>query len=608
MFDEIIYRVIQVHPDFSYEEVEEVCRDYYDSIVEKIKEETKIKRTIKYIEKEFELDAKKIEKTSNKVYSIETIPEYLFNWKVEIASSLVKITNLTKNIDQTELFQDVEFQINKNDKIALIWKNGAGKTTLLKMMIWNDTEYKWMIELATGLKIGYLSQDLFWQDKKNTLREEMLLVFPEITGKVNRLKEIENDTEHWEESNSINAYLRENDGYRKYELQTEILKYFGFSDSQLDLCVLSLSGWEQTKVQIAKFIITEVDLLILDEPTNHLDIEWILFLEKFCKIWKKAILSISHDIRFINNTSDKIVEISGKKLHNYPGNYEKYLIEKQARYDRQLKAHELQKKEIEEQEAWINRFRYTPSKSASVQSRIKQIEKIEKIEKPENESIVKSITIKTEKRLPEKIMEFWELEIGYENPIIISSEEVIVHKNDKIWIIWKNGAGKTTLLKTILWEIKPISGNVYINPDLIIGSYSQVLSDLDGNNSIIEELSKDHPKDNEIRTMLGWLLISWEKVNQVITTLSGWERAKVALTKMLLASPHVIIMDEPTNHLDIHSKEAIKSMLEWFNGTTIVVSHDRDLLQSISNKVWLIEWWKLEIFNDAEEWFLRIFN
>lgn len=246
----------------------------------------------------------------------------------------------------------------------------------------------------------------------------MLMVFPEITEKMNRLSEIEYDDSHWEEADSIKTYLWEYDGFRRYDLQTEILRYFGFTEEQLNFNVLQLSGGEQTKVQIAKFLITEVDLLILDEPTNHLDIEGIIFLEKFCKVWKKAILSISHDVRFIDNTGDRIIEISGKKLNNYPGGYEKYLVEKQARYDRQLKAHELQKKDIEEQEAWINRFRYTPSKSNSVQSRIKQIDKIERIEKPENESTVRTIIVKTEKRLPEKVMEFKNLEIGYKSPII----------------------------------------------------------------------------------------------------------------------------------------------------------------------------------------------
>lgn len=607
MLSELISRVIAAHPDFTYEEVEEVCDLHLASITEKIKEETKIKRLAKYLEQEFELDTIEIRKTSNKTYDLESIPSYLFNGKAEIASSLVTISGLTKNIEQTELFLNAEMKVNRSDKIALIGKNGAGKTTLLKMIIGREGDYDGKIETASGLRIGYLSQDLFWQDTRNTLRAEMLMVFPEITEKINRLNEIEHNDGHWEETDKIKAYLRENDGYAKYNLQLDILKYFGFSDQQMDFNVLQLSWGEQTKVQIAKFLITEVDLLILDEPTNHLDIEGIIFLENFCRIWKKAILSISHDVRFINNTSDRIVEISDKKLNNYAGNYEDYLREKQARFDRQMHDYEVQQKELEKQQAYIDRFRFKASKAAGVQSRIKQLDKIERIERPENETTVRNIIVKTDKRLPEKVMEFRDLSVGYSTPIITAPEELIVRKDDKIGIIGRNGAGKTTLLKTILGELPLLSGTIHINPDLVIGSYSQVLADLDGEESILSELSKNHGKENEIRSMLGGLLISGDKVDQKISTLSGGERAKVALTKMLLAKPHVIIMDEPTNHLDLHSKNVIKNMLEHFNGTSLIVSHDRDLLEHIANKVWLVQDGTLRTFDEPEKGFDEVF-
>ncbi len=609
MLTEIITRVINAHPEFTPEEIEEYCELFLSSITEKIKEETKMKRLVKYLEREFELESvesvKSVSKTS---YDLDSIPEYLFNGKAEIASSLVKITHLTKNIEQTELFADAELQINRRDKIALIGKNGAGKTTLLKMIIGREWDYDGRIEKAENLKIGYLSQDLFWQDTSNTLRAEMLMVFPEITAKINRIAEIEYQDEYWEEAHAIKAYLRENDGYFKYDLQLDILRYFGFSEKQLDFNVLQLSWGEQTKVQIAKFLITEVDLLILDEPTNHLDIEGIVFLERFCKIWKKAILSISHDVRFIDNTAESILEISGKKLWKYPGNYAKYLEEKQARYDRQNKDYETQQKELEKQMAYINRFRYQASKAAGVQSRIKQVDKIERIERPENESTVRRITVTTDKRLPEKVMVFSHLSVGYgDTPIVTLPEELIVRKDEKIGIIGRNGAGKSTFLKTILREIPSLSGSVFLSPDVVVGSYSQVLADLDGELSILAELSKHHPKENEIRSMLGWLLITGEKVDQYIKTLSGGERAKVALTKMLLTKPHVIIMDEPTNHLDLQSKEVIKHMLENFNGTSLIVSHDRDLLESVSNSVWLIQDGALRTFAEPEKGFAEVF-
>ncbi len=609
MFEKIISKVLSQHNEFNYYELEELCQDFYDTIPVKIKEETKIKRVTKYITSEFELDKiTKIEKLNNKEYSLETIPKYLFEWKTKIVSSLINIKKLYKNIEQTYLFDNAELKINKTDKIALIWKNGCWKTTLLKMIIWKEEIIDGIIDIAPWVKIWYLSQDLFWKSENNTLKEEMLELFPEINKKINRLNEIQLNPESWEEVELLNKELIEIDWFKKHLLQTEILKYFWFSDEQMDFNVLKLSGWEQTKVQIAKFLIQEVDLLILDEPTNHLDINWIIFLEKFCNNWKKSILSISHDIRFINNTSTKIAEISGMKINNYPGNYEEYLEEKQIRFNTQMKNYTNQKRGIDKENDYINKFRANSAKASSVQSRIKALAKIDILTKPENESVVKMISINSDKRLPEVIMKLENIEVWYKYPIVTLPEYLEVYKSDKIWIIWENWAGKTTLLKTILWELKPLDWIASINETIKIGSYSQVLEDLNPEISIISELGKNYENEKEIRTILWGLLITWDKVDQKISTLSGWERAKVALTKMLLVKPHIIVMDEPTNHLDLHSKEVIKKMLEWFNGTTIIVSHDRDLLESISNKVWLIKDKVLSIYNEPEKWFEEVFG
>ncbi len=609
MFEEIINRVLAHHDDFNYYEVDEVCQDFYDSIPEKIKQETKLKRLNKYITKEFELDIKEYTFQWKKTweYTLENIPKSLFEWKSKIVSSLINIKNLNKNIEQTYLFENAELKVNSKDKIALIWKNGCWKTTLLKMIIWKEEITDWIINIATWVKIWYLSQDLFWKSDKNTLKQEMLSLFPEINKKIEKLNEIKNSPDLWELSEELNKSLIEEDGFKKHTLQLDILKYFWFTDEQMDFNVLSLSWWEQTKVQIAKFLIMEVDLLILDEPTNHLDINWIIFLEKFCNNWKKAIISISHDIRFINNTSSKIAEISGKKINNYPGNYEEYLAEKKVRFDSQMKNYTNQKKEIDKEMSYINRFRANSAKASSVQSRIKALNKVEVLTKPENECVVKMIQINTDKRLPEIIMKLNNIQVWYDSPIVTLPEYIEVYKSDKIGIIWGNWVGKTTLLKTILWELNTLSGTAVINETIKIGSYSQVLEDLNPEISIIKELGKDYENEKEIRTILGWLLITWDKVEQKISTLSWWERAKVALTKMLLVKPHIIIMDEPTNHLDLHSKEVIKKMLEWFNWTTIIVSHDRDLLESISNKVWLIKNKELVVYNESKKGFEEVF-
>jgi len=608
MFEEEINRVLVHHSDFTYEEVEEICLDFYNDIPKKIKEETKIKRLNKYLDKEFELDQiEYVFETNKKDYSLENIPKYLFEWKSKIVSSLVNIKNLNKNIEQTYLFENANFKINSRDKIALIWKNWAWKTTLLKMIIGKEENLDGIIDLAPWLKIWYLSQDLFWKSKDNTLREEMLELFPEINTQIARLNEIKNDSEKWEEQENLNKILIESDWFKKHTLQLEILKYFWFSEEQMDFNVLQLSGWEQTKVQIAKFLIQEVDLLILDEPTNHLDINGIIFLEQFCKNWKKAILSISHDISFINNTSTKIEEISGKKINSYPWKYEEYLIQKEARFDKEMKDYTNQKKEIDKQTDYINRFIANSAKATSVQSRIKALNKIEVLTKPENESVVKMISINSDKRLPEIIMKLNKIEVWYNYPIVTLPDYIEVHKQDKIWIIWGNWAGKTTLLKTILWELKALDWTAEINEIIKIWSYSQVLENLDQEFSIIKELGKDYENETEIRTILWWLLIIWDKVDQKISTLSWGERAKVALTKMLLVKPDIIVMDEPTNHLDLHSKAVIKKMLKSFNWTTIIVSHDRDLLKEISNKIWLIKERLLATYDEPEKAFDEIF-
>ncbi len=604
--DEIILRVCEAHPDFTHDEVELFCTSFLATITEKIKEETKMKRLMKYLEKEFAIENTLKKSISYNKRTIDTLPKYLLESKPTIASRLIKITDLSKSIRHTELFHKANLQINREDKFALIGKNGSGKTTFLKMLVGLDDDYEWDIDRATWLKIGYLTQDLFWKDKKNTLREEMLSIFPHITERINRLHEIEGTLDHAIEIREIKEYLETHDGYNLYDLQLRILTYFWFDESYLERGVIQLSWGEQMKVQIAKCIIQEVDILILDEPTNHLDIEGIVFLEHFCQLWKKSIISISHDVRFINNTSQKIVEITDKKMDVYTGNYDTYVVEKQKRYESQLKHFEIQEREIEKQEAYINRFRYKASTAASVQSRIKMLERMEKIPEPKSEAHVKPIILKTSTHLPEKIMEIKNIVAGYETPIISIPYDLIVTKRDKIWILGKNGAGKTTFLKTILWEIKPISWEVIKNPALTVGSYSQILSWLDPESTVMDDLTRWHDRYQEIRTMLGGLLVQNEKWHQTIQTLSWWERAKVALTKMLLARPHVIIMDEPTNHLDLHSKQAIQTMLENFNGVSIIVSHDRDLLANTSTSFWLIEDGRLQIFNEAEEAFRRV--
>lgn len=468
---------------------------------------------------------------------------------------------------------------------------------------------------AKDLNIWYLSQDLFWSSRDNTLRDEMLSVFSSITSDMNRLEEIKLllDKQHedsvllLDEQAEIIERIHLNDGIRKYESQLDVIKYFGFTEYDLSKKIKDFSGWEQTKIQIAKFLIQEVDLLILDEPTNHLDIEGIMFLEHFCKLWNKALICISHDRRFIDNVFTRIMEISNKKVYLYDGNYAYYLKQKQARFENKMKDYKNQQKYFEQQNKFIDRFRYKSSKASQVQSRIKALDKIDVLDAPEDDLELKEINLNIDIRLPNLIMRLTGLEVGYTTPMVVLPQRIEINKNKKIGIIWKNGVWKTTLLKSLLKEIPLLKGEVYMNENIRVGSYSQVLEELNFDNDIIEELAVWAIWQKEVRSILWWLLIGPDKVEQKIGTLSGGERAKVALTKMLLQNPHFIIMDEPTNHLDLFSKEAVKNMLESFPGNTLIVSHDRDLLESMVDQVWVIQDWCLDVFDVVDQGFSQIF-
>ena len=621
--EECINTIIHYHPEFSYEEVQELCLDYLSQFKKKTKEESKLKSLKKYLNKEFWLDLFKDEllwtpeydsysSEQPKITPLKSIPKSYFQWKQDNKDYILKLTWFSKQLGKTVLFEDAELKIKYWEKIALIWKNWAWKSTLLKVLIWKENIDQWLLEIPKWIKIWFMSQDIFWESKDRLLKDEMLTALPDITTKSKRLDEINellksdpaNSIELVEEQNELIQRMINNDWYQKYWLQTEILKYFWFTKDQLNLKISQLSWWEQTKVQIAKFLLQEVDLLILDEPTNHLDIEWIMFLQRFCELWQKTLICISHDKKFLNSSFQKIVEISNKKLFEYKWNYDDFIAQKEKNHEIQMKNYVAQQKYLEKQEAFIERFRYKATKASQVQSRIKLLDKMEKIEMPENDITTRNITFKLHERLPNFIMELDELSIWYNwNTLISLPKKIEITKDMRIWIIWKNWIWKTTLIKTILWELNPLYWWVQIHENLKIWSYSQALDWLDYESTIVKEIVLPWISIKDARSLLGSLLIDNEKMDQKIWTLSGWEKAKVALTKMLLSQPQIIIMDEPTNHLDLWSKETIKNMLTEFNWVSIIVSHDRDFLEWTSNLLRVLSNWQLEVYHDLERGF-----
>ena len=621
VIDQSITQILELNPDLTYAEVYQLCSDYLLKFNKPTKEETKIKSLKKYLSKFFEIDLfadeePKLEDVQPSMSPLQSIPKQYFqerSWAKK--DYIIKIHHLDKQIWKTILFDDANLQLRFWDEVALIWKNGSWKSTLLKMLIWKEESWFWMIEIANWVKIWYLSQDLFWANDEHTVEEEMKTCFPDIKLAMERLKEIENLLKDWdvdhhsliEEQTKIQDWLRKENAYQKWWMQIEILKYFWFSKAMLNFKIKQLSWWEQTKLQIAKFLIQEVDLLLLDEPTNHLDIEWIFFLQRFCELWWKTLICISHDKKFLNSCFNRVVEISQKKLHLYEWNYSDYLRQKEKNLEIQHKNYVAQQKYLQQQETFITKFRYKASKAAQVQSRIKMLDRLEKIEAPETESDPKKINFKLSQRLPNFIMQIEWLTVWYPwKELVTLPNKIEITKEMHIWIIWKNWIWKTTLIKTILWELQPLHWSIKVHPDLRIGSYSQVFEDLHPNDTVIDAVMWVGISYQDARAFLWTLKIDVEKMDHRVSSLSWWEMAKVAVTKMLLQKPHIIIMDEPTNHLDLGSKETIKMMLQWFNGVTLIVSHDRDFLEWTSNMLWWIWNNRLTVFHDLQRWFQEL--
>ena len=618
VIDESITKILELNPDLTYAEVYELCSDYLLKFNKPTKEETKIKSLKKYLGKFFEIDLfadeeLKLEDIQPSMSPLQSIPKQYFQERSRAKKDyIIKIHHLDKQIWKTILFDDANLQLRFWDEVALIWKNGSWKSTLLKMLIWKEESGFWMIEIADWVKIWYLSQDLFRANDEHTVEEEMKTCFPDIKLAMKRLEEIEKlltdgESDHQaliEEQNKLQDFLRKENGYQKRWMQIEILKYFWFSKAMLNFKIKQLSWWEQTKLQIAKFLIQEVDLLLLDEPTNHLDIEWIFFLQRFCELWWKTLICISHDKKFLNSCFNRVVEISQKKLHLYEWNYSDYLRQKEKNLEIQHKNYVAQQKYLQQQEKFITKFRYKSSKAAQVQSRIKMLDKLERVEAPETESDPKKINFKLSQRLPNLIMQIEWLTVWYPwKELVTLPNKIEITKEMHIWIIWKNWIWKTTLIKTILWQLQPLHWSVKVHPDLRIGSYSQVFDDLHPNDTVIEAVMWVGISYQDARAFLWTLKIDVEKMDHKVSSLSWGEMAKVAVTKMLLQKPHIIIMDEPTNHLDLGSKETIKMMLQWFNWVTLIVSHDRDFLEWTSNMLWWIWDNRLTVFHDLQRGF-----
>lgn len=518
-----------------------------------------------------------------------------------------KISNGSVTLGANTILEDINFYVKDNDKIGIVGRNGCGKTTLLKAITneytLSDGYDDLKIESSNDFKIGCVKQNI--TDNLNMKMidyiKESYSDILEIENKLNSLEQKLSNSYSEQVLNKYNDLQNEYiyKGGNTYKKEYEIaLKRFEFTDIDKEKLLNEFSGGQLTKLSLIRLLLSKPDLLILDEPTNHLDINSIEWLENYLKNYKKSIILVSHDRMFLDNICNVIYDIEYGELKRYVGNYSSFVKQKEQDYEKQLKDYEYQQKEIKRLQYIADRFRYKPTKAKLAMSKLKQIEKMVKIDKP-NKSNTKTfkINLKTEENSYRDVLKVKNLSIGYDKELCKLSFNL--ERQDKLGIIGENGIGKSTLIKTLTGLIPPLSGKYIYGDRVSIGYFSQNFENLDNNNTVYEEIDKTYPSmtPNEIRTLLGSFEFTGEDVFKKINDLSGGEKVKLSLCKILNNKPNLLILDEPTNHLDIISKDTIEKILTNYNGTIIMVSHDRYLINNVCNKLLVFENNEAKLYN-----------
>lgn len=510
---------------------------------------------------------------------------------------MIDINNLSVQFTGTNLFEEVNLKILPTDRIALVGSNGTGKSTFLKILAGQQNQEDGTIQFKKGLKIGYLPQEL------NSLSSNT--IFDDVKNSIASIKEIEeeevkvtnelesanlSEEEHNNLVNKLGLLHSKKEAANYYEIDSKIEKILmglGFSIESFSKKTSELSGGWQMRVELAKILTSNNDIILLDEPTNHLDIDSLQWLVKFLKSYQGAIILVSHDRYFVNMICSKTLEIYNKDVSFYKGKYDDYLNFKQERDERLKLEFQDQQKKIKQTEKFIERFRYKSSKAKQVQSRVKQLEKTDRIQLSDTESKIHFKFFDTQQSgiLPIKVTN---LSKSYGDNLVLSNINLQVERGEKIALVGPNGAGKTTLAKLISQRLDPTSGSIELGHNTMISFYAQdVVDNLNLENDIITELYENDSENTlgHLRTILGAFLFNGDEVFKKIQVLSGGEKSRVGLAKVLLNKANTIILDEPTNHLDFDSKKMVQNALMKFNGTLIIVSHDIDFLKPIVTKV-----------------------
>lgn len=507
-----------------------------------------------------------------------------------------------KQYQTTIVFEGIDFNIKNGEKVALVGRNGAGKTTLMRIIADDESLDSGQVYKASDFEVAYLSQNTVIEEE-NTIVEEVMLVYKKIERIADDIesitKKLEKDPEN---SNLLQRYSRLTNqfemlgGYNYEHEMYKVLTNFGFSEEMWDQKVSTLSGGERTKVAFAKLLLQKPDLLLLDEPTNHLDLSTIEWLEGYLKQYQQALIIVSHDQMFIDNIVERIWDIEYGSLKAYTGNYSQYEIQKETFLATQRKHYDEQQKEIKRLEALIDKYRASASKAAFAQSKIKYIERMDKIELDRVDSQVFKANFKSGIRGSNKVLEVNDLSVGYDEELVKATFDV--YRGEKIAIIGDNGTGKSTLVKTLMDKEKSLGGEYLWGHSITKSYFDQKLAQVDSKKTVIEDLWSEYPNltQSEIRTLLGSFLFKADDVFKNIAVLSGGEKVRLSLLKVMLSKANTLVLDEPTNHLDILSKRALADAMNTYDGTIIFVSHDRHFINSVANKIILLKDQQLIIY------------
>lgn len=527
--------------------------------------------------------------------------------------NLLSVSKLQKQFNGEVLFNNVSFEINSRDKIAVIGKNGTGKSTLIKMIIGDLDIDKGDVYKNSKAVFGYLSQDVI-SSKDNTLIHEMNEVFrslidlgEKIALLTEKLALMPDDKGLLKRYSSMEHNYTIKGGYEYHYKIDLILSKFGFTKDEYNREISTFSGGEKTRIAFAKLLLINPDLLILDEPTNHLDIDIIEWLEDYLNKYDGAVLIVTHDKYFISKVCRKIIEIDQGTSHVYNGSYEEYLIEKVKRYELLLKHYNRQQKEIEHLQSFVDRFRYNAKRASIAQDRVKKINRIVKLEKPTISRSKVKMAFENKRATREIILEAKNLSIGYEKPLL-SNINFTMRGFDKLAIIGPNGTGKTTLLKIIEKKLAPLSGKIDFLREYKVGYFDQNQEGLSYNKTIFEEIHDYYPSftNKEVRNVAARFLFMKEDTLKPISVLSGGEKVRLVLLLLMLSNPDLLILDEPTNHLDIETKDIIEDVFDEFTGPIIFVSHDRYFINKIGTKIVYLSNDKMTEFDGTYEEFKEL--